>query len=113
MPRGRSTLVVDPAIDYSSRNPEGFAKEIPCAKDASDRGVLLRVKLDDQAFVDVRRQIAALGHGLEHAAALPLVDFEPGGSEVHFLRERQGLLRAQLTLRALGQGHLITGTDLI
>src|SRR5690349_23591718 len=113
MPRGRSTLVVDAAIDYSSRNPEGFAKGNTCAKDASDRGVLLRVKLDDQAFVDVGRQIAALRQGLEHAAALVLVDFEPGGSEIHLLRKRQRLLRAKLILRALGKRHLITGTDLI
>src|SRR5678816_375992 len=107
MPRGRSTLVVDAAIDYSSRNPEGFAKEILDAKDAATAGVLLRVKLDDQASVDVGRQIAALRHRLERAGALLLVDFEPGRREVHFLRKRQRFLRAKLTLRALGKLSLI------
>src|SRR5690349_3187129 len=113
MPRGRSTLVVDAAIDYSSRNPEGFAKEILDAKDTATAGVLLRVKLDDQAFVDVGRQIAALRQGLERAGALLRVDFEPAGREVHFLRQRQRFLRAKLILRALRKRHLITGTDLI
>ena len=74
---------------------------------------LLRVELDDQAFVDVRRQVGTLRKRLEQAAALLRVDLDPGRNEIHLLRDGQRFLDAQLVLRALADCNLITGANLI
>ena len=53
------------------------------------------------------------GSGLEHARGLLRVDLDPGRDEIHFLRDGQRFLNAELALRALAQANLVTGTDLI
>ena len=49
-------------------------------------GELFRVELDDQALVDVRRQVGALRQRLEYAAELLGVHLEPCRNQVHLLR---------------------------
>src|SRR5688572_7423359 len=70
-------------------------------------GGLLRVQLDDQRFVDVRRQVGAVRHGLEDAGELLRVDFAPARNQVHLLRERQRFLHVEVLLRALRQSDAV------
>src|SRR5258708_20094467 len=58
---------------------------------------LLRVQLDDEAFVDRGRQIGAAGHGLECALQSLRIDLQPLG-EAARLRRRGAPLDAQLLL---------------
>src|SRR5690606_10992 len=90
MPRGRSTLV-DPAMN----------------RDSESCGELLRVKLDDQALVDVRGQVRTLRQRLEHAAELLGVDLDPCRNQIHLLRDSQRFLHAQLAAGALGERNLV------
>src|SRR3569623_164458 len=92
-PRGRSTLVDETAMQGS--------------------GKLLRIQLDDQGFVDVRRQIAAVGHRLEGARELLGVHFEPDRTQVHGVEHGRRFLHAQLGARALGQRDLVARLDLV
>src|SRR5690606_17017766 len=77
------------------------------------RQSLLRVQLDDQRFVDVGGQVAAVRDRLEHAAELLLVDFDPRRGQVHGLRDGQRLLHAELLLRLLRQRDRVAGLDLV
>src|SRR5690554_5110651 len=80
---------------------------------AGGPGELLRVQLDDQRFVDVGGQVAAVGDRLEQAAELLRVDFDPGRRQVHRRGHRQGLLDAHLLLGLLRQGDRVAGLDLV
>src|SRR5690606_36585881 len=75
-PRGRSTLMEALAIQAFSE--------------------LLGIQLDDEAFVDVGRQVDPLGQRLEHAAELLAVDIDPARYQVHLVRQGDGLLDTQL-----------------
>src|SRR5690606_39790268 len=73
-PRGRRTwLAVTVMFGVSWGLPEGTGRP----------GELLRVQLDDQRFVDVGGQVAAVRDRLEHAAELLRVDLDPGRRQVH------------------------------
>src|SRR6266852_4690151 len=73
---------------------------------------LLRVQLDDEAFVDRGRQIGAAGHGLECALQSLRIDLQPLG-EAARLRRLGGGLDAQLLLRLTGHFHYVAGTHLV
>src|SRR4249919_784248 len=94
-PRGRKTWCAETVID--SDTPEK----------------LLRVQLDDQRFVDVGRQVGAVGDRLEHAAELLGIDLAPARGQVHLRREVQGLGDVEVLLGLLGQLDRITGLDLV
>src|SRR6201991_1331867 len=87
-PRGRSTLVDETAMQGS--------------------GELLRVKLDDQRFVDVGRQVATVRHGLEGPRELLGIHFDPHRAEVHRVVHGGRFLHAQLRPGTFGQGDFVT-----
>src|SRR5205814_1130171 len=72
---------------------------------------LLRVQLDDEAFVDRGRQIGAAGHGLERALQPLRIDLQPLGDAAR-LRRLGGGLDAQLLLGLAGHFHYVAGTHL-
>src|SRR3990167_2216152 len=94
-PRGRSTWCAETVMD--SDTPEE----------------LLRVQLDDQRFVDVGRQVGAIGNRLEHAGELLRIDLAPARNQIHLLGKGERLGNVEVLLRALGQLDVVASLHLV
>src|SRR6185437_11432178 len=97
---------------FAGRQAVRFASLASFRQTAETRRLrrLLRIQLDDQRFVDVAGQVAAIRHGLEHARRVLRVELDPARSQVHALGNLHGFLHAQLLLRVFGELDLVTGT---
>jgi hypothetical protein len=71
---------------------------------------LLRVKFDDQAFVDVLAEFRTVRRTLERAGRLLHVDIDPRG-EADLFGELQRILDPQLTLGLLGSRDDVARLD--
>src|SRR5688572_8290714 len=84
----------------------------PAVRRVNNRNLLLRVKLDDQVFVDVRQDFVPSRHRLEHATELRAVHVHPLG-QTYLRGDLHRTLDAQLLLGLLAHGDHVTGLALV
>src|SRR6185437_12172283 len=96
---------------FAGRQAVRFASLASFRQTAETRRLrrLLRIQLDDQRFVDVAGQVAAIRQGLEHARRVLRVELDPARPQIHALGNLHGFLHAQLLLRIFGELDLVTG----
>src|SRR5690606_18540828 len=96
---GSITTLARRSFLTSTSTSRGFRNSVtePCMESVTSR-CLLRVKLDDQVFVDVREQIGAFRNRLERSLERLLVDLDPFDA-ADLLGDLHRVLDAQLLLR--------------
>src|SRR6056297_231392 len=74
---------------------------------------LLRVQLNNQVFIDVRRKVVPLGKAFYRTLELVAIDFHPGRDEVEVARYLYGFLDTQMIARFLADRNPVAGAHLV
>src|SRR5262245_3669612 len=118
--RGLRNSLTEPCIDFTFRLFDGM-KTGPPQFEADPNQTIpaerpgkrsLAVQLDDEVLVDVRQDLIATRHRLEHATEFRAVHIHPLG-QTDLRRDLHRALHAQLLLRLLAHGDDVAGLALI